>query len=64
MEQKKKDFHNLKYLHGYGNIHESEALEGALPKDQNLPQKSKYGLLPELISGSTFTTERAQNRYS
>jgi len=39
-------------------------LEDALPKDQSLPQKINYGLLPELISGTTFTTERNYNRYS
>lgn len=50
------------YLAGYGNEFSSEALEGALPIGQNSPQKCAYGLYAEQLSGTSFTTPRAQNR--
>ncbi|KAK7611996.1 Homogentisate 1,2-dioxygenase [Phyllosticta paracitricarpa] len=40
----------------------SEAIAGALPKAQNLPQKHHLGLYPERISGSSFTAKRAVNK--
>lgn len=48
-------------LHGFGNHFSTEALPGALPLAQNSPQKPKYGLYPEQISGSAFTAPRAEN---
>ena len=50
----------VRYLKGFGNEHESEALSGALP-EQNNPQKLPYGLYAEQISGTSFTTPRAVN---
>lgn len=51
----------ISYLKGFGNEHESEALSGALPTEQNNPQKVPYGLYAEQISGTSFTTPRAVN---
>jgi homogentisate 1,2-dioxygenase len=46
---------------GFGSTHESEALEGALPRRQNAPRPPPYGLYPELLSGTPFTVKNAQN---
>ena len=43
------------YMAGFGNDHETEALQGALPRDQNSPQKCEYGLYAEQLSGTAFT---------
>ena len=51
----------LKYMPGFGNHFASEALEGALPKDQNSPQRPPYGLIAELLSGTAFTVKRHEN---
>ncbi|RDI43810.1 homogentisate 1,2-dioxygenase [Aquicella lusitana] len=48
-------------LKGLGNHHESEALEGALVKGCNSPQKVPYGLYAEQLSGSAFTSPRHIN---
>lgn len=53
---------NLNYLSGFGNEHETEALEGALPQGQFCPQKVAYGLYAEQFSSTAFTAPRAQNR--
>lgn len=50
------------YLTGFGNEFATEALKGALPKGQNSPQRSPYGLYPEQFSGSAFTAPRGENR--
>jgi len=52
----------FRYMTGFGNEFETEALPGALPKGQNSPQKVPYGLYSELFSGTTFPAPRAQNR--
>jgi len=49
---------------GLGSFASSEALPGALPRNQNAPQHPPYGLYPELLSGTAFTVPRAKNRYS
>lgn len=54
----------LKYLNGFGNQLESEALEGALPKGQFMPQKCAYGLYAEQLSGTAFTAPRVANQRS
>ena len=51
----------MKYLCGFGNQHATEALEGALPKGQNSPQRCPYGLYAEQLSGSAFTAPRGAN---
>ena len=51
----------LRYLSGFANQHESEALAGALPVGRNNPQRAAHGLFAELISGTAFTAPRAAN---
>jgi homogentisate 1,2-dioxygenase len=46
---------------GFGNVHASEALPGALPQAQNSPRHGAYGLHAELVSGTAFTALRAEN---
>lgn len=46
---------------GFGNVHTSEALPGALPPAQNTPRHAPYGLHAELVSGTAFTAPRAEN---
>ena len=43
------------------NHFQSEARQGALPHDQNSPQKAPLGLYAEQISGSPFTAPRHRN---
>jgi homogentisate 1,2-dioxygenase len=52
----------LQYQSGFGNHFASEAVAGALPVGQNSPQRPPHGLYAELISGTSFTTARAENR--
>ena len=54
----------ISYLAGFGNHHESEALEGALVKGRNSPQTVPFGLYAEQLSGSAFTCPRHVNLYS
>ncbi len=49
------------YLSGFGNYHQTEAMPGALPNQQNSPQNCKYNLYPEQLSGSAFTRLRHNN---
>jgi homogentisate 1,2-dioxygenase len=52
----------VRYLHGFGNTFESEALEGALPVGRNNPRAVPYNLYTEQLSGTAFTAPRAENR--
>ena len=52
------------YQSGFGNSFASEAVPGALPHRQNSPQQAPHGLYAEQISGTAFTTPRAENRRS
>jgi len=52
---------NARYMPGFGNDFETEALPGALPQGQNSPQKCEYGLYAEQLSGTAFTAPRGQN---
>ena len=54
----------MKYMTGFGNDFETEALEGALPKGRNSPQKCNYNLYAEQLSGSPFTAPRNSNERS
>lgn len=49
------------YMPGFGNDFETEALQGALPQGQNSPQKCKYGLYAEQLSGTPFTAPPGHN---
>ncbi len=55
---------DLRYMPGFGNDFETEALEGALPQGQNSPQRCAYGLYAEQLSGSPFTAPRGTNERS
>ena len=59
--QDNNDWINLKYHSGFGNHVESEAIEGALPKGQNNPQKCPLGLYAEQLSGTPFTFCKTKN---
>lgn len=52
------------YLSGFGNYLASEAEKGALPENQNCPQKVAMGLYAEQISGSPFMSVRAENKHT
>ncbi len=52
---------SLSYQSGFANHFASEAVEGALPKGQNSPQKAPYGLYAEQLSGSSFLALRHEN---
>ena len=54
----------LRYFTGFGGHFESEAIEGALPKGRNSPQRPAFGLYAEQLSGSAFTAPRHENRRS
>jgi homogentisate 1,2-dioxygenase len=51
-------------LAGFGNHHATEAIPGALPRQQNSPQQCPFGLYAEQLSGSAFTQPRSTNRHS
>jgi homogentisate 1,2-dioxygenase len=51
----------LAYQSGFGNLHSSEAVPGALPQGQNSPQRAPRGLYAEVLSGSAFTAPRVEN---
>jgi len=52
----------LLYMSGFGCHFQSEALKGALPIAQSNPQKCPYNAYCELLSGTSFTTPRANNQ--
>jgi homogentisate 1,2-dioxygenase len=52
----------LRYQSGFGNHFASEAVPGALPVGRNSPQRPPHGLYAELISGTSFTVPRHDNR--
>jgi homogentisate 1,2-dioxygenase len=54
----------LRYMSGFGGHFESEAVDGALPKGRNSPQRPAFGLYTEQLSGSSFTSARHENRRS
>jgi len=49
-------------LTGFGNSFSSEAIKGALPREQNSPQHVPFGLYAEQLSGTAFTAPRHENR--
>lgn len=51
-----------RYLAGFGNEHESEALPGSLPRGRFSPQKVPYGLYAEKFTATAFTVPRHANR--
>ncbi len=55
---------SFRYNSGFGNEFATEAIEGALPKGQNSPQKAPFGLYAEQVSGTAFTAPRTSNQRS
>ena len=51
-------------MSGLGGHFETEAVDGALPKGRNSPQRPAYGLYAEQLSGTAFTAPRHENRRS
>src|SRR5438445_291757 len=51
----------MEYQSGFGNVHSTEAVPGALPGGKNAPQQPPNGLYAEVISGTAFTAPRAEN---
>ncbi len=49
------------YHSGFHSYVETEALNGALPKEQNSPQHPSLGLFAEQVNNSAFTAPRAEN---
>lgn len=45
----------LQYQSGFGNEFSTEAIPGALPVNQNSPQRPAFGLYAEQLSGAPFT---------
>jgi homogentisate 1,2-dioxygenase len=54
----------LRYMTGFGGHFETEAIDSALPKGRNSPQRPAFGLYAEQLSGSSFTSPRHENRRS
>jgi homogentisate 1,2-dioxygenase len=54
----------LRYMTGFGGHFETDAVDGALPKGRNSPQRPAFGLYAEQVSGSSFTSPRHENRRS
>jgi homogentisate 1,2-dioxygenase len=52
------------YMSGFGGHFESEAVDGALPRGRNSPQRPPFGLYAEQVSGTAFTAPRHENRRS
>lgn len=50
------------YMTGFGNHFATEAIRGALPADQNSPQRAPLGLYAEQLSTTAFTLPRAELR--
>ncbi len=55
---------NLKYLAGFNNYHQSEAIPSSLPTNKCSPQQAPLGLYAEQLSGSAFTAARQHTKLS
>jgi homogentisate 1,2-dioxygenase len=55
---------DLRYQSGLGNEFATEALAGALPREQNSPQKNPFGLYGEQLTGTSFTALRSVSRWA
>ncbi|KAI0034570.1 Homogentisate 1,2-dioxygenase [Vararia minispora EC-137] len=52
------------YMPGFGNRFSTEAVPGTLPDAQNSPQKCKYDLYAEHVTGASFVTPRSEAQTS
>src|SRR5689334_2964306 len=64
MDQRSAKAPAFRYVSGLGNEHASEAVAGALPPDQNSPQRAPFDLYAEQFSATAFTAPRSENRRS
>lgn len=55
---------DLRYQSGFGNEFATEALAGALPREQNSPQKNPFGLYGEQLTGTSFAALRSVSRWA
>ena len=55
---------DCQYQSGFGNEFATEALEGALPRNQISPQKNPLGLYAEQLTGTAFTAPRNATRWA
>ncbi|HEY4373733.1 MAG TPA: homogentisate 1,2-dioxygenase [Burkholderiales bacterium] len=62
MNDMRSGIHTIEYQFGFGNEFATEAVPGALPPNQNSPQRAPLGLYAEQISGTPFTAPRAANQ--
>ena len=51
-----------KYLSGFNNTHESEAVPGTIPQGQNSPRNVRFGLYAEQMTASAFVAPRHLNK--
>ena len=54
----------MHYQTGFLNHFATQAVEGALPKGRNSPQRPAFGLYAEQFSTTAFTVPRVENRRS
>ena len=53
---------DLHYQSGFGHEFATEAVDGALPRQQNAPQQAPLGLYVEELNGTSFTAPRNVSR--
>ncbi len=58
------DSAKLQYQAGFGNEFATEALPGALPREQISPQKNPLGLYAEQFTATAFTAPRSATRWA
>jgi hypothetical protein len=63
MIQANRTLATTRYMPGFGNDFETEALPGALPQGMNSPQKCAFGLYGEQLSGTAFTATRPERTW-
>lgn len=51
-----------KYMPGFGNSFESEAVPGTIPHGQNSPRAIRWGLYAEQLTASAFVAPRHSNK--
>ena len=51
-----------RYMPGFNNIHESEAVPGTIPQGQNSPRNVRFGLYAEQMTASAFVAPRHVNK--
>ena len=52
----------FRYLSGFGNEFATEAVDGALPRHCNSPQRAPLGLYAEQLSGTALTEAQSSQQ--